>query len=200
MFSINEEYFKLIDNEDKAFTVGMLWSLGNIVYDEGIPRNIRVVTTKKELIEFLINKIYIDKKTVEYKASNNAYVEDIFCEGMMSHLISIGFSNKNNKKIPNFKSLEIMNSFIDGVLYTKLNISINNRYRAYIKSSELELSEILLKHLINSIGINKDSIKKIPMPKKNTSNAYEIYKKEEVKKLIAYSNNLEKKYIKKLDF
>lgn len=200
IFSINEEYFKLIDDEDKAFTVGMLWSLGNIVYDEGIPRNIRVVTTKKELIEFLINKIYIDKKTVEYKASNNAYVEDIFCEGMMSHLISIGFSNKNNKKIPNFKSLEIMNSFIDGVLYTKLNISINNRYRAYIKSSELELSEILLKHLINSIGINKDSIKKIPMPKKNTSNAYEIYKKEEVKKLIAYSNNLEKKYIKKLDF
>lgn len=196
IFRINEEYFNLIDNEDKAFTLGILWSLGNIVYDEGVPRNIRVVTGKKEFAELLINKIYIDKKVVEYKASNNAYIEDIFCENMMHHLISIGFSNKNNKKIPNFKSSKIMNSFIDGVLYTKLNISTNNRYRAYIKSSELELSEIILKHLINSIGINKDSVKKISMPKKNINNAYEIYNKEEIKTLITYFNSLEEKYIK----
>ena len=198
-FSIHEDFFKVIDAENKAFILGILWCLGNIVYDEGIPRNVRISTSRKELLELIVKTLYNDKSAIGNRINNGSYVKDIFCEGITSDLIKLGFSNKNNKKIPAFNNVYIKNAFMDGILYVKLTLYKDNKYKAYIKSSEQDLSQAIYDYIINRIGIELKAAKIVTMSNSETGDAFDIYGQNEVAKLKTHANSIENKYIKKLD-
>ena len=195
-FSIKEDYLSNIDSSRKAFLLGVMWSIGNIIYDGGIYRGFRITTSNPEFVDFIISEIYYDKKEVKYRSSNGAYIEEIYCDRMLLDLIDLGFSNSINKKIPKLNEKRLQDALLDGVLFTKISV-YSKEERVYIKSSETNIANVLKNHLINTLGINVDNIKEYPYLYNNEKNAYRIKGKDDVFKITSYYENLKNAYIKK---
>ena len=192
-YDINDNFFEKIDSKEKAFLLGILWAIGNVIYDEGIPRNIRLVTTNKFLVEYIVSQLYNTDVKLTFREQDNTYRQDIQCIKLTEDLVKLGFSNKGNKKPPVLESDELMSSFADGMLYSKLTFP---KEKVYIKSTDEPLIYMLANHIANEIDVDKESIKGVSFSRNTgTLGNLTIFRKSEVKKVKEYYEEVLNMYI-----
>lgn len=193
-YDINEDLFEIVDNTDKAFILGIMWVIGNVVYDEKISRNIRLVTTNKTLISIVLNTVYKHEIDIKLRKSDNTYRKDIQCIKLKDDLIQLGFSNKGNKQMPSFTSEELRVAFIDGLLYSRLTFPEG---KAHVKYLDEPLKEVIIKYFVENIGVDIKSIKGASnCDNLNRYNSPTIFRKDEIKKIECYYNEILYKYSK----
>lgn len=191
-YAINDNLFESIDTTEKAFSLGIVFGIGNIVFDGNISRNVRLVTTNEDLMSFLIAKIYKNDTNINFRKTDHTYRKDIQCDKIKDDLIKLGFSNKGNKQVPIFKSKELKNAFIDGLVYSKVSFSES---KVYIKSLDKPLKELVSAYLIEEISVDSSSIKGVSSDlDTNKYKFLSIYRKSEIEKIKNYYNEIKKIY------
>lgn len=156
----NENYFDIIDSEDKAYFLGFLYADGNNFigkYDYKI--TISLMEKDKEILDTLNRKIYPDKellyrksqkifnkKTNKWITSKPQYKLQINSKYMCNVLLEHGvMPNKSFKiRFPNFIDEKLYNHFIRG--YFDGDGSIGSYLGKHIKTEKFRIS-IISNHL-----------------------------------------------------
>lgn len=195
-YDINENMFESVETCEKAFLLGVIWVIGNVVYDGQKPRNIRFVTTKENLISLAINNIYCNDGDYTLREVDATYRKDVQCIKLTNDLIKLGFSNKGNKQVPKFKNVDLTNSFIEGLLYSRLVFSTDKAYTKYLDEP---LIDLVANYFVETLNIKADCIKGFCKNENSVeSNSLTIFKKSEIKKLQKLYTEITEKYSKTL--
>jgi len=109
-YTINKDYFKTIDTENKAYWLGYLWADGCITkYSIMMELQVR----DKDHLELLLKEIYGDKHP-ELKEKDGCVVANISSLEMVNDLISLGYGTKDKRSnIPTMPK-ELHRHFIRG--------------------------------------------------------------------------------------
>lgn len=114
----NEDYFDVLCPEN-LFVLGMIYSIGNIVYDNQTARNLLLMSNREGNIDFILEKI---ERTREKELSLHDgiyFQEPIHSIKFVKRLMELGFHSSSNYEFPQLEGNEL-DRFIDGFMYADL--------------------------------------------------------------------------------
>lgn len=151
-----ENYFDLIDSEDKAYHLGLLMADGNVSIINGqYSIKIHICLKDKELIDKFLEKINSSNKTKIKEGKNPSYYVSLTSKHMCEALINYGVipHKTGAEKFPEKIPVPLKRHFIRGVFDGDGITDISN-YRCGFVGSKALLDEIQL--LLNTkLKLNK---------------------------------------------
>lgn len=182
----NENYFEVIDSEDKAYFLGLLYSDGNI-YMKRMRVQLTLINSDKYILETFqkcINstgKIYSDRgKYSKIILDSKKMVNDLIKLGCIPQkCFKVRFPDEG--QIPDYLMRHFIRGYFDGDGH--IGKRSKNAYRASISSNYQILSSISL--FLNNLGIETSTLHKRYPEKEQSSYSIHI-KSRSIKKLLAY--------------
>lgn len=172
-YKVNHNYFKIIDNEDKAYWLGFLYADGYVRIHKNKSGHLKLklkISDKEHIEKFnkcLESNYLINEGKEKFKKNNKEYVSyfsclNIYNTELVSDLMNHGcLNNKTNKiRLPHLSD-DLMNHFIrgyfdgDGCVYR--NKKSKNTYTVSIVSNFYFIEE-LKTFLLNKIKLNNNDI------------------------------------------
>lgn len=163
-YTLNENYFDIIDNSNKAYILGFITADGHII-DNSVKRNgggfVIILSNKDiEILEAIKKELHYNGKIQIFKRQNREYCKLKICSKHIGDVLySYGlYPNKSyNLDMPKCIPLEFMSHFIrgfsdgDGCIYTSI-IDKKDVFRWQATGTEKFISE-LQKNIENIINI-----------------------------------------------
>lgn len=181
IYKTNENYFKKIDSNEKAYILGLVFSSGSLIEHYNSYSLQIVIRKEKFTIIKEIFKAVSDKKENEilYSKSDNCYKDRIFSKEIFDSLEKLGLSSRDNIQFPSIGQ-EYSKYFLIGYLKGKSSLyEKRNDFRISVKP---HLSSKLKDMLISIIGITSDKIKEVT----GSESSLVIYNNESVEKVKAF--------------
>lgn len=123
-YTINKDYFKIIDTEQKAYWLGYLWADGCVTKYSVI---MELQVRDKDHLELFLKEIYKDNHP-ELKEKDGCVVASISCMEIVNDLKSLGYGTKDNRvNVPNIPS-ELYRHFIRGYYDGDGDFNLKDKY------------------------------------------------------------------------
>lgn len=173
----DEGYFdKLTD--DNIFVLGMIFRIGHIIMDNGIPRAVKIVSKNKEFMDFIMDKLGREGDERLGKQDGIYYFDEIHSLKFVSRLYELGLNTKNSYQFPTLKQ-EKLNILIDGLFYPKILECKGERTISFAFPSR-EIKEVCLayfeqKGLFSKNDIRGETDRKFIIGKKSCISALKEY-------------------------
>jgi hypothetical protein len=191
--SINIDYFKEINSNDKAYWLGYICADGYITNNSArlslISKDLEVIEGFKNAIksEHTISKINsFDKRT---KKTYTSYSIIIGNRLFVRNLVNLGITNMKSD-ILEFPKIEekYYSYFIAGLFDGDGSVSFYGKNKNFLRMNLISTNEILtyIKKYLEKINININSLEKIS---KNKNNVFKIYLYKDTYKFLNYIYN-----------
>lgn len=115
----NEDYFKELNSEN-LFVLGMVYRVGNIIYDNQKPRNLILISNREKNIHYILEKLERNRVKERPLFEGVYEYEPIHSINLVSRLIELGFHSSSNYEFPELTESE-MDIFIEGYMYADLD-------------------------------------------------------------------------------
>ena len=138
-YTLNKDYFKSIDTENKAYWLGYLWADGCITKYSII---LELQVADKDHLELFLKEIYGDIHP-ELKEKDGCVVANISCMEMVDDLKNLGFSIKDKRIVIPRMSKELHRHFIRG--YYDGDGDFNNKDKYFRIAGRFDFLENLVK-------------------------------------------------------
>lgn len=160
-YKIAEDYFEVIDAEDKAYFLGFLYADGNLS-KRGNAIKIELQSRDRDILALFSTKIYGFEKISKDIRENETYLYTaIYCQKMHQDLIKLGcLPNKTFIiKFPDFLSDELLRHFIRGYLDGDGCICLTDENRPRIDfTSNKEFIKGLQNYLCLKLNLQKNKL------------------------------------------
>lgn len=123
-YPLDEDYFDDL-NEENTFVLGLLFGVSTLIRDQGVIRGVFINTKKKEIVDYIFQKLNYKQEKEEYYYKNGVVSEELSSKKIVDLLISWGFDNTKNMRPPAFNS-HLLERFTEGYIYAIFKENQNN--------------------------------------------------------------------------
>lgn len=142
-YFFNEEYFDIIDKQDKAYWLGFLYADGYLIGKNAIGCSLN--KKDKTHLELFLNEINVNENPLRYEKSTNSYNFRLTSQHMYDKLVEYGFSTEKSyditdkpfKVIPDALKKYFVLGFFDGDGYVSLSSENCNLVGVVTNNSDL---------------------------------------------------------------